>query len=72
MRSLKIEMPNGRELIGELDLATEQMMAMPVELIGSAQWQQTATRQQTAFKKWREYLHLMADGRVRVKTKAVA
>jgi len=72
MRSLIIDMPNGRELIDELDLATGQMMAMSVELIGSAQWQQASRRQIKAFKKWRDYLHRMADGRVRVETTQVA
>lgn len=72
MRSLILDMPNGRELVDELDLATEQMMSMPVELIGSPQWQEAAHRQQQAFRKWREYLHRMADGRVRVQNLKVA
>jgi len=65
-------MPNGRELIDELDLATAQMMAMSVELIGTVEWQEASKRQQCAFRKWREYLHHMADGLVRVQTKKVA
>jgi hypothetical protein len=65
-------MPNGRELIDELDLATAGMMAIPVEHIGGAQWQEAANRQYQAFRKWREYLHLMADGRVIVETLQVA
>ncbi|VVM39821.1 hypothetical protein PS662_02903 [Pseudomonas fluorescens] len=72
MRSLILDMPNGRELIDELDLATSQMMSISVELIGGAQWQEVSNRQQQAFKKWREYLHRMADGRVFVETLKVA
>lgn len=72
MRSLINTMPNGRELIDELDLATEQMMAMSVELIGSPEWEQAAKRQYQAFRKWREYLHHMADGRGRGVRKEVA
>lgn len=63
MRSLISEMPNGRKLVDELDIATEQMMSIPVELIGGARWQEASNRQQQAFKKWQEYLQLMADGR---------
>ncbi|MHC8305503.1 hypothetical protein [Pseudomonas sp. PB3P13] len=72
MRSLILDMPNGRELVDELDFATEQMMSIPVELIGSAQWQDAACRQQQAFRKWREYLHRMADGRVCIEALKVA
>jgi len=72
MRPLILDMPNGRELIDELDLATALMMSIPVELLGSVQWQEAASRQYQAFKKWREYLHRMADGRVRVETLKVA
>lgn len=63
MRSLILDMPNGRELVDELDLATEQMMAIPIELVGSEYWQTAFNRQQQAFKKWREYLHCKAAGR---------
>lgn len=63
MRSLISEMPNGRKLVDELDVATEQMMSIPVELIGGARWQEASNRQQQAFKKWQAYLQLMADGR---------
>ncbi|VVM36226.1 hypothetical protein PS645_00037 [Pseudomonas fluorescens] len=72
MRSLVIDMPNGRELVDELDRATEQMMSIPVELIGSEAWQAAACRQHQAFRKWREYLHKMADGRARTETLKVA
>lgn len=72
MRSLLLDMPNGRELIDELDLATALMMSIPVELIGGAQWQEAANRQHQAFRQWREYLHHMADGRVRVEKLKVA
>ncbi|MCS3835480.1 hypothetical protein HNR03_000060 [Pseudomonas sp. JAI111] len=63
MRSLISEMPNGRKLVDELDAATEQMMSIPVELIGGARWLEASNRQQQAFKKWQAYLQLMADGR---------
>lgn len=72
MRSLILDMPNGRELIDELDLATAQMMSISVDLLGSVRWQEASNRQQQAFKNWREYLHCMADGRVRVETLKVA
>lgn len=72
MRPLILDMPNGRELIDELDLATAMMMSLSVEHLGSAQWQEAASRQYQAFKKWREYLHQMADGRVRVEKLKVA
>lgn len=63
MRSLILDMPNGRELIDELDLATEHMMAIPIESVGSEHWQAAFNRQQQAFKQWREYLHCKAAGR---------
>lgn len=72
MRSLILDLPNGRELANELDLATEQMMSIPVDLIGSAQWRTASYKQQQAFQEWREYLQLMADGRVRVEALRVA
>lgn len=72
MRPLILDLPNGRELANELDLAIEQMMSIPVGLIGGAQWLAASTRQQQAFQKWREYLQLMADGRVLVETLKVA
>ncbi|AWY43822.1 hypothetical protein DKY63_29480 [Pseudomonas putida] len=64
MRSSVPDMPNGRELIDELDLATSRMMAISADLIGTVAWREASERQQLAFKKWREYLHQMADGRV--------
>lgn len=72
MRPLILDLPNGRELAHELDLAIEQMMSIPVEHIGGPLWLAASNRQQQAFKKWREYLQLMADGRVRVETLKVA
>jgi hypothetical protein len=72
MRPLILDLPNGRELANELDLAIEQMMSIPVELIGGCQWLAASTRQQQAFHKWREYLQLMADGRISVETFKVA
>ncbi|VVP11984.1 MULTISPECIES: hypothetical protein [Pseudomonas] len=72
MRPLILDLPNGRELANELDFAIGEMMSIPVELIGGAQWLSACNRQQQAFKKWREYLQLMADGRVRVETLKVA
>jgi hypothetical protein len=56
MRSLIFDMPNGRELVEELDIATELMMSIPVELVGGVQWQAVFDRQQLAFKAWRTYL----------------
>jgi hypothetical protein len=72
MRPLILDLPNGRELANELDLAIEQMMSIPVELLGGAQWLAASFKQQQAFHKWREYLQLMADGRVRAETLKVA
>ena len=72
MRPLIHDMPNGRELVDELDLATSQMMSIPVDLIGSAQWLEASSRQYQAFRKWREYLHCMADGRGRIETLKIA
>jgi hypothetical protein len=72
MRPLILDLPNGRELANELDLAIGQMMAIPVELIGGTEWLAASTRQQQAFQKWREYLQLMADGRVSVELLRVA
>lgn len=60
MRSLILDMPNGRELVEELDIATELMMSIPVELVGGEQWQAAFERQQLAFKEWRAYLHCKA------------
>ena len=72
MRPPILDLPNGRELANELDLAIGQMMAIPVELIGGTEWLAASTRQQQAFQKWREYLQLMADGRVSVESLRVA
>lgn len=72
MRTPIIEVPNGRELIDELDFATALMMSIPVGLIGGVKWQEASSRQHQAFRKWREYLHHMADGRVRVERLKVA
>lgn len=63
MRSLILDMPNGRQLVEELDVATEQMMATPVEQIGGEEWQAAFARQKRAFRLWRDYLHCKADGR---------
>ncbi|WP_028621335.1 hypothetical protein [Pseudomonas sp. Ant30-3] len=64
MRSLILDMPNGRELIDELDLATELMMSIPVDQVGGQQWQDAFDRQQRAFAEWRKYLLRLADGRL--------
>ena len=72
MRPLILDLPNGRELANELDFTVGQMMSIPVEHIGGAQWLAASTRQQQAFQKWREYLQLMADGRVHVDSLKVA
>ena len=72
MRPLILDLPNGRELANELGFAIEQMMAISVELIGGAEWLAASAMQQQAFQKWREYLQLMADGRVRVEPLEVA
>lgn len=68
MRPLTSDMPNGRELIDELDLATARMMALSVDRIGTAEWKEASLRQQYAFNKWREYLHQLADDRVLAET----
>lgn len=60
MRSLILDMPNGRELVEELDLATELMMSIPIELVGGEEWLEAFARQQRAFKEWRSYLHCKA------------
>lgn len=72
MRPLILDMPNGRELIDELDFATGQMMSLSVEHIGSSKWLEATARQQQAFTNWREYLHRMADWRIRVDAMKVA
>lgn len=72
MQPLILDLPNGRELANELDLATGQMMSIPVGLIGGALWLAASSRQQQAFQKWREYLQLMADGRICIETLKVA
>ncbi|MDH0748713.1 hypothetical protein N5D61_20525 [Pseudomonas sp. GD03842] len=56
-----IDSPNALELIKELDDATEQMMALGVDQVGSPQWQVVFDRQQRAFRNWRDYLYLKAD-----------
>jgi|Hof3ISUMetaT_16_FD_contig_81_173684_length_3811_multi_10_in_0_out_0_2 hypothetical protein len=72
MQPLILDLPNGRELANELDFAIEQMMSIPVGLIGSALWLAASRRQEQAFQKWRAYLQLMADGRVCVQSLKVA
>ncbi len=61
MRPLIADSPNALDLIAELDQATEQMMSLSVEHVGTEQWQAAFVRQQSAFKRWREYLYCKAD-----------
>jgi hypothetical protein len=72
MRPLILDLPNGSDLANELDLAIAQMMSIPVEHLGGALWLAASLRQQQAFQNWREYLQLMADGRVQVEMLKVA
>jgi len=61
MRPTPIDSPNALDLVKELDDATEQMMAIGVDQIGTPQWQEAFERQQRAFRGWRDYLYLKAD-----------
>lgn len=61
MRPQQHDAPNALDLIKELDQATEQMMSISVELVGGPQWQEAFNRQQSAFRKWREYLYCKAE-----------
>lgn len=56
-----VDTPNTLDLIKELDDATEQMMAISVDLIGTPEWQEAFDRQQRAFRTWRDYLYNKAD-----------
>lgn len=72
MRPHSFDIPNALDLISELDQATEQMMAIPVEHIGGAQWEEARVRQQSAFRKWRDYLYRKADERPAVRLLNIA
>jgi hypothetical protein len=48
------------------------MMAIPVEHIGGAQWEEARVRQQSAFRKWRDYLYRKADERPAVRLLNIA
>jgi hypothetical protein len=61
MRPEVFDAPNALDLIKELDNATEQMMAISVDLIGTLEWQEAFDRQQRAFRSWRDYLYNKAD-----------
>lgn len=61
MRSEVFDAPNALDLIKELDDATEQMMAISVDLVGTPEWQEAFDRQQRAFRGWRDYLYNKAD-----------
>ncbi len=54
---------NAHDLVKELDHATELMMSIPVEQVGSLHWKEAFVRQQSAFRTWREYLYLKADSK---------
>jgi hypothetical protein len=56
-----VDTPNALDLIQELDDATEQMMAISVDLVGTAEWQEAFDRQQRAFRTWRDYLYHKVD-----------
>ena len=61
MRPKICDAPNALDLIKELDDATEQMMAISVDHVGTPPWQDAFNRQQRAFRNWRDYLYLKAD-----------
>ncbi|WP_164990169.1 hypothetical protein [Pseudomonas syringae] len=44
---------NAHDLVGELDKATEIMMALHVGQVGGEQWRDACSRQQSAFMEWR-------------------
>ncbi|ARD12864.1 hypothetical protein GE543_15040 [Pseudomonas sp. SZ57] len=52
---------NAHDLVGELDKATEIMMALHVGQVGGEQWRDACSRQQSAFMEWRQYLYRKAD-----------
>ena len=52
---------NAYDLVGELDKATEIMMALHVGQVGGEQWRNACSRQQIAFLEWRQYLYRKAD-----------
>jgi hypothetical protein len=70
MRPQTFDIPNALDLISELDQATEQMMSIPVEHVGGTQWEEAFVRQQSAFRKWREYCK--ADERPAVRLMNIA
>ncbi|KTB95074.1 hypothetical protein AO073_14540 [Pseudomonas syringae ICMP 11293] len=61
MTAAFFDSPNPLDLVNELDRATGSMMALHVGQIGGEQWQDACSRQQHAFRMWREYLHSKAD-----------
>lgn len=72
MRPQMCDAPNARDLVNELDQATELMMSMPVELVGGSEWQDAFNRQQRAFRMWRDYLYRKADERPEMKLLNIA
>jgi hypothetical protein len=57
MRPHKIDVTNARDLLCELNQATAWMMALPIELLGSEEWNDACMRQQKAFQRWRKYIY---------------
>ncbi|TDV71931.1 hypothetical protein [Pseudomonas sp. LP_7_YM] len=62
MRPYKKDMVNAPDLLCELNHATAWMMALPIELLGSEEWNEAVVRQQKAFLKWRKYIYGQAYG----------
>ena len=54
------ELPNAHALITELDAATERMMALSADKVGSLEWRRACDRQRLAFRCWLDYLRLQA------------
>lgn len=61
MNTNHFDTTNAHDLVGELDKATEIMMALHVGQVGGEQWKNACSRQQIAFREWRQYLYRKAD-----------
>jgi hypothetical protein len=72
MRPKVCDAPNALDLVKELDDATEQMMALGVDQVGTVEWQEVFDRQQRAFRSWRDYLYLKADEKPPAKLLSIA
>jgi hypothetical protein len=61
MNPIFVDATDPVDLVNELDSATEMMMALHAGQIGGERWNYACSRQDQAFRAWRDYLSRKAD-----------